>query len=49
LQKIDRRITYRELTKDSPLGTEAESTLRLINGYWPASKPERSRTVKVIR
>jgi predicted Zn-dependent protease len=49
LQKIDRRITYRELTKDSPLGTEAESTLRLINGYWPASKPEHSRTVKVIR
>jgi len=49
LQKIDRRTTYRELAKSSPLGGEAESILRLINGDWPAGEPARGRTIKVVR
>lgn len=49
LQQIERRTTYRELAKGSPLGADAESLLRLINGDWPAGEPERGRSVKVIR
>ncbi|MBU3693769.1 MAG: peptidase M48 Ste24p [Rhodocyclaceae bacterium] len=49
LVKLDRKTTYRELAKGSPLGADAEATLRLLNGDWPDAEPERGRTVKVIR
>jgi predicted Zn-dependent protease len=49
LVKLDRKTTYRDLAKGSPLGADAEATLRLINGDWPDAEPDRGRTIKVIR
>lgn len=49
LVRLDRDTAYRDLAKGSPLGPEAESVLRLLNGDWPAGEPQRGRIVKVIR
>ena len=49
LVRVERSTTYRDLAKASPLGADAEATLRLLNGDWPAGEPQRGRIVKVVR
>jgi predicted Zn-dependent protease len=41
--------TYANLAKGSPLGTSAESYLRLINAAFPTGEPEAGQPIKIVR
>ena len=48
LVTADANTRFAELARGSPLGRNAEGTLRLINALYPAGEPKPGQTLKVI-
>src|SRR5687768_5775360 len=44
-----RDLSYKELARKSPLSTNAESYLRLLNGHYPEGEPVEGQTIKIVR
>ena len=42
-------LTYAELARESPLGIQAESYLRLLNGQYPVGEPVPGQLIKVVK
>jgi predicted Zn-dependent protease len=41
--------TYANLTRESPLGNQAEGYLRLLNGQYPEGEPAPGQLVKIVK
>jgi predicted Zn-dependent protease len=46
---VTKGLTYAELAHESPLGQNAESYLRLINGQYNDGEPTPGRIIKIVR
>jgi predicted Zn-dependent protease len=44
-----RGMTYAALAEESPLGMQAESYLRLLNGQYPEGEPVPGQLIKVVK
>ena len=42
-------LSYAGLAKESPLGINAESYLRLLNGQYPEGEPAAGQIIKIVR
>jgi predicted Zn-dependent protease len=47
--KATKGLTYRDLAQKSPLSTNAESYLRLLNGQYPEGEPDEGQIIKIIK
>lgn len=47
--KATKNLSYNELARKSPLSTNAESYLRLLNGQYPEGEPIEGQTIKIVR
>ena len=41
-------LSYAELATNSPLGSNAENYLRLLNGQYPEGEPVAGQTIKIV-
>jgi predicted Zn-dependent protease len=46
---VTRGMTYASLAAKSPLGSNAENYLRLLNGHYPVGEPVPGQIIKVVR
>ena len=47
--KASNGLSYAELAKESPLGINAESYLRLLNGQYPEGEPAAGQIIKIVK
>ena len=47
--KATNGLSYAELAKESPLGINAESYLRLLNGQYPEGEPAAGQIIKIVK
>jgi predicted Zn-dependent protease len=49
LVTVQPRMTMASLAQQSPLGAEAESQLRLLNGLYPSGEPKPAQLIKIVQ
>lgn len=49
IMKTKVKTTYKKMARKTPLGADAESTLRLLNGDYQGGEPKKGQRVKTLR